>query len=272
MSESMYHESIDFLKPYIQTQPLIGIVLGTGLGGLVADIQIKHKIPYTSIPHFPVSTVESHQGYLLIGTLANKEVIVMQGRFHYYEGYSMEQVTYPIRIMALLGIQNLMISNAAGGLNPEFEIGELMLIHDHINLFPEHPLRGKNNPQWGPRFPDMSEPYAFNYIEIAEKFAHSANFKLHKGVYAGVQGPCLETRAEYKYLRTIGADAVGMSSIPENIVARHMGIKVFAVSVITDKCIPELLKVLSLEEVIAAAQKAEPNLRKLIHYMVSVLD
>jgi purine-nucleoside phosphorylase len=267
-----YNETIAFLKPFLNEQPETGIVLGTGLGGLVKDIQIRHQISYAQIPHFPLSTVESHQGYLIIGTLAGKEVLVMQGRFHYYEGYDMEQITYPIRIMALLGIKKLMISNAAGGLNPDFEIGELMLIHDHINLFPENPLRGHNNPQFGPRFPDMSEPYSFDFIKTAEKFAQTKNMVLHKGVYAGVQGPCLETRAEYKYLRTICADAVGMSSIPENIVARHMGLTVFAVSVITDKCVPDQLKPLKLEEVLAAAQKAEPSLIKLFHYMIGNLN
>jgi len=266
------NQTLDYLKKYAERTPEIGIVLGTGLGALVDDIQIRHKISYTDIPHFALSTVESHQGYLLFGTLANKEVVVMQGRFHYYEGYSMEQITYPIRVMILLGIKQLFISNAAGGLNPDFEIGELMLINDHINLFPEHPLRGKNNPEFGPRFPDMSQPYHLKSNEKAKAIAQKENFKLHEGVYVGVQGPCLETRAEYRFLRTIGADAVGMSSVPENIVARHMGIKVFAVSVITDKCDPNSLKVLSLEEVIAAAKKAEPQLSTLFYKMIEWND
>lgn len=260
-------ESIDYLSPFYN-QARIGIILGTGLGALVNDMQIDNSISYADIPNFPVSTVESHLGKLLFGTLNQVPVVVMQGRFHYYEGYSMQQVTYPVRILYQLGIRTLFISNASGGLNPDFKVSDIMLITDHINLLPEHPLRGKNNEHWGPRFPDMSEPYDLKLISLAKTIAKELNISLQEGVYTAVQGPALETPAEYKYLRIIGGDTVGMSTVPENIVARHMGMRVFAVSVITDLGVPGLIKKISLQDVLNAAAIAEPKLTRLIHEMV----
>ena len=250
----------------------IGIILGTGLGALVNDLEITHSIPYGEIPNFPVSTVESHQGRLLFGTLNKVPVVVMQGRFHYYEGYSMQEVTLPIRVMKQLGISHLIISNASGGLNPDFEVSDLMIITDHINLLPEHPLRGKNDERFGPRFPDMSDAYDKKLIDKAKTLASELGIKVQEGVYVVVQGPTLETPAEYKYLRIIGGDTVGMSTVPENIVARHMGMKVFAVSVITDLGVPGLIKKISLEDVLQAAGKAEPNMTKLIGHLVQTIE
>lgn len=264
---ALTQESINFLKPFYN-QAKIGIILGTGLGALVKDIEIEHAIPYEQIPHFPISTVESHHGKLLFGKLNQVPVIVMQGRFHYYEGYTMQQVTYPVRILKLLGIDTLFISNASGGLNPNFKVSDLMLINDHINLLPEHPLRGKNDDEFGPRFPDMSEPYDAKLIALAKEIAAEQNISLQEGVYTAVQGPALETPAEYKYLRIIGGDTVGMSTVPENIVARHMGMRVFAVSVITDLGVPGFIKKISLQDVLKAAALAEPNLTRLIREMV----
>lgn len=264
-------ESVLFLKNQLSSAPKIGIIQGTGLGKLVDEMTIHREISYRDIPHFPESTVESHAGKLLFGTLAGKEVVVMKGRFHYYEGYSMKTITLPVRVMKGLGIQHLFISNAAGGLNPTFAIGDCMVIEDHIDLFPENPLRGKNLNELGVRFPDMSEPYARTLIDEAHRIAGFTNIPLKCGVYAGLQGPNLETRAEYRYLRTIGADAVGMSTIPEVIVARHMDIPVFAVSAITDLCSPEKLKKISLEEVLEAAAVAEPTMTLLIKSLIKGL-
>lgn len=249
----------------------VGIILGTGLGQLINNIEIELEIPYEEIPFFPVSTVESHKGKLIFGKLSGKSVVAMQGRFHYYEGYSMKEVTFPVRVMKLLGIQHLFVSNAAGGLNPDFGIGELMIINDHIDLFPENPLRGKNLDQFGVRFPDMSEPYDLRLIEKAIQIGKRNNVKLHQGVYAAVQGPNLETKAEYKYLRTIGGDAIGMSTIPEVIVARHMELPVFAISAITDLCSPGNIKKVRIEEVLAAAAKAEPGMSLIIRELVKEL-
>lgn len=257
---SLYAESLE-----------VGIILGTGLGQLIDNIQIELEIPYEEIPFFPVSTVESHKGKLIFGKLSGKSVVAMQGRFHYYEGYSMKEVTFPVRVMKLLGIQHLFVSNAAGGLNPDFGIGELMIINDHIDLFPENPLRGKNLDQFGVRFPDMSEPYDLRLIEKALQIGKRNNVKLHQGVYAAVQGPNLETKAEYKYLRTIGGDAIGMSTIPEVIVARHMELPVFAISAITDLCSPGNIKKVRIEEVLAAAAKAEPGMSLIIRDLVQEL-
>lgn len=249
----------------------VGIILGTGLGQLINNIEIELEIPYEEIPFFPVSTVESHKGKLIFGKLSGKSVVAMQGRFHYYEGYSMKEVTFPVRVMKLLGIQHLFVSNAAGGLNPDFGIGELMIINDHIDLFPENPLRGKNLDQFGVRFPDMSEPYDLRLIEKAIQIGKRNKVKLHQGVYAAVQGPNLETKAEYKYLRTIGGDAIGMSTIPEVIVARHMELPVFAISAITDLCSPGNIKKVRIEEVLAAAAKAEPGMSLIIRELVKEL-
>ena len=227
-------ETADFLRSKIHTQPETAIILGTGLGSLVNEITEKYEIKYEDIPNFPISTVEGHSGKLIFGKLGNKDIMAMQGRFHYYEGYSMKEVTFPVRVMRELGIKTLFVSNAAGGMNPDFEIGDLMIITDHINHFPEHPLRGKNI-DYGPRFPDMSEAYNRELINQAKTIAAEKNIRVVEGVYVGVSGPTFETPAEYKYFRLIGADAVGMSTIPEVIVARHSDIPVFGMSVITNE-------------------------------------
>ena len=261
-------ESVSYLESRVKIKPTCGIILGTGLGALVDEIVISDSIGYDNIPNFPISTVESHHGRLIFGSLNNVDVVVMQGRFHYYEGYSMQEVTFPVRVLKKMGVQNLFISNAAGGLNSDFNVSDLMIINDHIDLFPENPLRGLNNSDFGPRFPDMSVPYYTPWIDEALSLASTLSVSVHQGVYAGVSGPNLETKAEYKYLSIIGADAVGMSTIPENIVANHMGMRVFAVSVITDLCVGDIQKV-TVEKVIAAAKKAEPALTQLIKKLVS---
>ncbi len=270
-----YAEQIKYAYEYIHNMHEgaleVGIILGTGLGQLIQNIDVKLEIPYEDIPFFPVSTVESHKGKLIIGQLSGKKVVAMQGRFHYYEGYSMKEVTFPVRVMKLLGIQNLFLSNAAGGLNPDYGIGELMIINDHIDLFPENPLRGKNLDEFGVRFPDMSEPYDLSLIQKALTLAKSHDLNIHMGVYAAVQGPNLETKAEYKYLSTIGADAIGMSTIPEVIVARHMELPVFAISAITDLCSPGNIKKVLIKEVLAAAAKAEPGMSLIIRELVKLV-
>lgn len=249
----------------------VGIVLGTGLGHLVKHIQIIDEISYEEIPHFPISTVESHAGKLIYGSIAGKRIIAMQGRFHYYEGYSMQQIVFPIRVMKTLGIKQLLLSNASGCLNLNWKKGTLMLIDDHINLQPTNPLIGKNMDVLGPRFPDMSAPYSFAINEQLKRIAVQQNIILHNGVYAAVTGPMLETRAEYRYLRSIGADAVGMSTVPEVIAAHHMGLPCAAVSVLTDECDPDHLKPVSIEEIIAVAGKAEVALAELfIAYIETV--
>lgn len=256
-------DAVTFIKKETSFQPRIGIILGTGLGDLVNKIQIEKTISYDKIPHFPTSTVETHSGQLIFGWLSDKPVVVMQGRFHYYEGYSMEEVSFPVRVMKKLGILKLFISNAAGALHPDHQLSDLMLINDHLNLFPENPLRGKNFDELGPRFPDMFEPYDSQLLKQALYVADTLKIKLHQGVYAGVTGPNLETPAEYRFLRTIGADAVGMSTIPEVIVARHMHLPVLAVSVLTDLCMPGHLEPISIQKILAAAAAAEPNLTAL---------
>ncbi|MFB9862352.1 purine-nucleoside phosphorylase [Rufibacter immobilis] len=251
-----------------QFTPDFGIVLGTGLGALVQDIKVAHSLDYADIPHFPVSTVESHSGKLIFGELGGRRVVVMQGRFHYYEGYTMEQVVFPIRVMKLLGIQKLFVSNAAGGLNEEFNTSDLMVITDHINLQPTNPLIGKNIDELGPRFPDMSEPYDQHLVQQALDVSQQHNLQVRTGVYVSVPGPMLETKAEYRYLSTIGADAVGMSTVPEVIAAVHMGLPVFAVSVITDLCVPGKIKKVVLLDILEAAAKAEPNMTLLITELI----
>ena len=266
-------ENIKEASAYIQSKidgfkPKYGIVLGTGLGALIEEIDVQYTIPYEGIPHFPVSTVETHSGKLILGTLKGKSVVVMQGRFHYYEGYSMQQVAFPIRVMKLLGIEKLFVSNASGGLNPNYKVADLMIIKDHINLQPSNPLVGANIDELGPRFPDMSEPYDLEMIRQAEEIALDNKINIHTGVYVSVPGPNLETRAEYRFLRLIGADNVGMSTIPEIIAARHMGLSCFAISVITDMGIPELLKEANIEQIIAAANKAQPHLTFIISELI----
>jgi purine-nucleoside phosphorylase len=263
-------ETYRYLKSkVVDFDPQIGIVLGTGLGGLVDNIEIIAKIPYGSIPHFPLATVEAHKGRLIFGILNGKKVVCMQGRFHFYEGYSMQKVTFPIRVMKLLGIKTLIVSNASGGLNPNFATSELMIINDHISLFlPQNPLVGHNFDSLGERFPDMSEPYSKQLIDKALVIASSHNFKIHQGVYVSVSGPQLETKAEYRLLKNLGADAVGMSTVPEIIVARHMGLACFGLSVITDMCIPETLQKAEFENIIAAAKVAEPKMSIIIRELV----
>lgn len=252
-------------------EPEYGIILGTGLGAVVDDIEIEYELLYSMIPDFPIATVEFHTGKLIFGKLSGKRVVAMSGRFHYYEGYSMQEITFPIRVMKVLGIQKLFISNASGCLNPDYRKGDLMIIDDHINLQGENPLRGRNYDFFGPRFPDMSAPYDKTLIKMAKDIADKNNIKSHIGVYVSVVGPSLETRAEYKYLRVIGGDAVGMSTVPEVIVANHMGIPVFAISVITDEGFPETLKPVKLEDIVAVAQEAEPKLSLVLKELISKL-
>ena len=244
--------------------PEIGIILGTGLGGLVDEMEIEHRLMYSNIPNFPISTLEFHSGKLIFGMLSGKRVVAMQGRLHYYEGYDMKQITFPLRVMKMLGISKLVVSNASGALNPDYRKGDLMIIEDHINLQTDNPLRGRNNENLGPRFPDMSEPYNKDMIVKAMQIAKKNNISCHKGVYVAVNGPNLETRAEYRFLRIIGADAVGMSTVPEVIVANHMSLPVFAISVLTDEGFPETLQPVSLEEIIKTASEAEPKMTKVL--------
>lgn len=254
------NETLSVIRKFTSDNYPVGIILGTGLGALVKEIKVQHEIDYADLPHFPLSTVESHQGKLIFGTVNGQKVVAMQGRFHYYEGYTMKQITYPVRVMKFLGVKTLLVSNACGGMNPDYRKGDLMLMIDHINLLGDNPLIGKNEDELGPRFPDMSEPYSLDLIKIAEDVANENSIKVHKGVYVAVPGPNLETKAEYKFLRETGADVVGMSTIPENIVANHMGMKVLGISIITDECFPETLKPVNVEEIINAAMKAEPKM------------
>lgn len=261
-------ETANFLKGKMHTYPETAIILGTGLGSLAGEIAEKYEIKYEDIPNFPVSTVEGHSGKLIFGKLGNKDIMAMQGRFHFYEGYSMKEVTFPIRVMRELGIKTLFVSNASGGTNPTFEIGDLMIITDHINFFPEHPLHGKNIP-YGPRFPDMSEAYDKELIRKADAIATEKGIKVQHGVYIGTQGPTFETPAEYKMFRILGADAVGMSTVPEVIVAKHCGIKVFGVSVITDLGVEGKIVEVSHEEVQKAADEAQPKMTEIMRELIN---
>ncbi len=262
-------EAQDYIASKASFQPQYGIILGTGLGNLVGEIDIKYELNYEDIPNFPLSTVESHSGKLIFGSLGNKNVVVMQGRFHYYEGYSMKQVTFPVRVLKQLGIEKLFISNVSGSLNPDILKGTIFMIEDHINLQPDNPLVGKNDDTLGPRFPDMSQPYNKELITKALAIAKEHNITATKGVYVSVPGPNLETKAEYKYLRIIGADIVGMSTVPEVIVANHMSIPTFAISVVTDEGFHEELQPLSVEEVIATAIEAEPKMTKVMKELIA---
>jgi purine-nucleoside phosphorylase len=262
----------DYIKKRIgDFEPEAGIILGTGLGALVNEIEVEKQLMYSNIPDFPMSTLEFHSGKLIFGTLGGKKVVAMQGRLHYYEGYTMQQITFPVRVMKMLGIKTLFVSNASGSLNPAIKKGDLMIIEDHINLQPMNPLIGRNDAELGPRFPDMSEPYRHDLIEKGLAIAKTNNITCHKGVYVAVTGPNLETRAEYKYLRVIGGDIVGMSTVPEVIVANHMGLPVFAISVITDEGFPEVLKPVSLEEILAVAREAEPKLTVILKELIAGL-
>jgi len=264
-------ETIAFLRTKTESRPAIGIILGTGLGALVDDIDVEISIPYGEIPHFPISTVEFHEGKLIFGKLCGKSIVAMQGRFHYYEGYTMQQITFPVRVMKFLGVDTILVSNACGGINSDLKPGDIMLISDHINLLGDNPLIGENDDTLGPRFPDMSEPYAKELIKLTEQVARRENVDVKKGVYAAMTGPNLETAAEYRFLRTIGADVVGMSTIPEDIVAIHSGMRVLGFSVITDACVPEELKPANIPEIIRIAKEAEPKLTLLIKKVVEKL-
>lgn len=265
-------ESVEFINQKSNIKPKIAIILGTGLGRLAEDIKEKEIIPYSDIPNFPISTVQGHGGNLVLGKLENKEVVAMQGRFHYYEGYNLKEVTFPVRIMKKLGADVIIISNAAGGMNRFFKRGDLMLITDHINLFGDNPLIGPNDEELGLRFPDMSEAYDRKLVELTLKVALKEKIKLHQGIYVGLTGPTLETPAEYRFLIKIGADAVGMSTVPEVIVANHMGMKVLGISCITDLAINGVIVKTSLEEILKAASNAEPIMTKLVKKVIQKID
>jgi len=270
MSKS-FGKALEYLKSAIGQNPKVGIIMGSGLDSMAEKIEIEKSISYSSIPDFPHSTVKGHKGELIVGTLGGKRVVAMRGRFHYYEGYSMDEVVMPVRIMALLGIDYLLVSNACGGVNPDFSIGDLMIITDHISLFPTNPLIGPNNEDWGTRFPDMSQTYDKMAIRYAEETAAKKGFTVQSGVYAGLTGPCLETPAEYKYIRTIGADAVGMSTVPEVIAARHMGVNCFGMSVITDLGVEGKIVETTHEDVIRAADAASPKMVEIFEGVIERL-
>lgn len=268
MLKQIKFTTADIHKQTKNFKPEIGIILGTGLGGLVKEIKIEYSIPYENIAHFPLSTVEGHSGKLIFGTLGGKKIVAMQGRFHYYEGYSMEEVTFPVRVMKFLGIKTLFLSNASGGVNPKFEVGEIMIINDHINLFP-NPLIGRNESELGTRFPEMSEAYDKALIKKAKAIAKRLKIKVSEGVYAGLTGPTLETPAEYHYMRVIGADAVGMSTVPEVIVARHMGLPCFAISICTDLGVVGKIEKTTHEDVQRVATKQEPKMTLIMKTLIS---
>jgi purine-nucleoside phosphorylase len=264
----LVQETVSFIKAKTNFTPEYGVILGSGLGNFTADIQIEHTLPYAEIPNFPVSTVEGHKGALVFGTIGDKKVVAMQGRFHYYEGYSMQEVTFLVRVMKYLGINKLIVSNASGGVNPNYKVGDIVIIKDHINLVPEHPLRGKNDERFGPRFVNMSEPYSRKMIAQVKELAQKNDIEVKDGIYLGLQGPTFETLAEYKMVKILGADCVGMSTVPEVIVARHMDLETFGISVITDMGDEESIETISHDEVLEAARNAEPKVRKLIKELI----
>lgn len=261
-------ETVSYIKNKTNFIPEYGVILGSGLGSFTEDLQIEYTLPYDAIPNFPVSTVQGHKGALVFGTIGDKQVVAMQGRFHFYEGYSMKEVTFPVRVLKYLGITKLIVSNASGGVNPKYKVGSIVLIKDHINMAPEHPLRGKNDERFGPRFVNMSEPYSKNMIAKAKSIALDLNIEVHDGIYLGLQGPTFETLAEYRMVKILGADCVGMSTVPEVIVARHMALETFGISVITDMGDEESITTISHDEVLDAANKAEPNVRRLIRELI----
>ena len=265
-------EAVTAVRKTTDSTPEAAIILGTGLGPLADQIEGSVSCAYDELPHFPVTTVATHEGKLVFGELSGKSVVAMQGRFHYYEGYSMQQITFPVRVAKALGAKTLIVSNAAGGLNPQFRRGDMMLITDHINLTGDNPLIGPNDDELGPRYPDMSEPYSRQLIELAEEIALEQSMKVQKGVYVAVAGPNLETAAEYRFLRYVGADAVGMSTIPEVLVAVHAGLSVFGVSAITDECLPDALKPADIEEILRVAADVEPRLTKLVCHLVGKMQ
>lgn len=270
----MYHlieETVEAIRHRIgDFEPEFGIILGTGLGKLVNEIEVHHQLMYANIPNFPISTVEFHTGKLIFGTLNGRKVVAMQGRLHYYEGYSMQEITFPVRIMKVLGIKKLFVSNAAGSLNPDIKKGDIGIIDDHINLLPDNPLRGSNDEGYGPRFPDMSAPYDKKMQEQAMEIARRNGVRVHRVVYVSTAGPNLETRAEYRYMRLIGGDIVGMSTVPEVIVANHMGLPVFAISVITDEGFHENLQPVSLEEIVRVANEVEPKMTEILKELIAM--
>lgn len=261
-------ETVSYIKAKNNFTPEYGIILGSGLGSFTDDIQVEFTLPYNEIPNFPVSTVQGHKGALVFGTIGDKKVVAMQGRFHYYEGYSISEVTFPVRVLKYLGVEKLIVSNASGGVNPDYKLGEIVIIKDHINFSPEHPLRGKNDERFGPRFVNMSEPYSRKMIVKAKELAKSLNIEVKDGIYFGLQGPSFETLAEYRMVRILGADCVGMSTVAEVIVARHMDLETFGVSVITDIGDEDNIDSISHDEVLEAAQNAEPRVRELIKNLI----
>ena len=265
-------EAVGHIRSQGDWKPELGVILGTGLGALIDDIRVDTALDYAGIPHFPVSTVESHSGRLIFGTLEGRSVVAMQGRFHFYEGYTLQQVTFPVRVMQALGVETLFVSNACGGMNPVYRRGDLMRIEDHVNLIGDNPLRGPNVDELGPRFPDMSEPYDRALGEMADRVALESGIRMHVGVYVAVAGPNLETRAEYRFLRAIGADVVGMSTVPEVIVARHGGMRVLGISIVTDECFPDALEPVDVAEIIRVAGEAEPRMTAVIRGAVGRLD
>nr|WP_315200870.1 purine-nucleoside phosphorylase [uncultured Flavobacterium sp.] len=261
-------ETVSYIKGKINFSPEYGVILGSGLGGFTEEIAIDYVLPYDEIPNFPVSTVQGHKGALVFGTIGTKKVVAMQGRFHFYEGYSMKEVTFPVRVMKYLGVEKLIVSNASGGVNPNYKVGSIVIIKDHINFMPEHPLRGKNDERFGPRFVNMSQPYSVEMIAKAKAIAQEFNIEIHDGVYLGLQGPTFETLSEYRMVKILGADCVGMSTVPEVIVARHMELETFGVSIITDMGNEESILTISHDEVLQAAKGAEPNLRMLVKELI----
>ena len=261
-------ETVSFIQGKIDFTPEYGVILGSGLGSFTGEMNVEYTLPYNEIPNFPVSTVLGHKGALVFGTIGEKKVVAMQGRFHYYEGYSMTEVTFPVRVMKFLGIKKLVVSNASGGVNPNYKVGSVVIIKDHINMTPEHPLRGKNDERFGPRFVNMSEPYSRKMITKAKEIASDLNIEVFDGIYYGLQGPTFETLAEYRMVKILGADCVGMSTVPEVIVARHMDVETFGISVITDMGNEESIDTISHDEVLEAAKKAEPMVRSLIKELI----
>lgn len=264
----LVQETVNYIKHKTNFTPEYGVILGSGLGSFTDDIKIEFTLPYHEIPNFPISTVEGHKGALVFGTIGDKKIVAMQGRFHYYEGYSMQEVTFPVRVMKYIGVTKLIVSNASGGVNPHYKVGSIAIITDHINMMPEHPLRGKNDSRFGPRFVNMNEPYSPNMIAKIKEIAKASGIEVHDGVYLGLQGPTFETLHEYKMVKVLGADCVGMSTVPEVIVARHMELETFGISVITDIGSEEHLENITHEEVLKAAREAEPKVRYLIKELI----
>jgi purine-nucleoside phosphorylase len=262
-------QTVAFIASQINTKPQYGVILGSGLGGFVQDMEVQLTIPYESIPNFPVSTVQGHKGALVFGLIQGKQVVAMQGRFHFYEGYSMREVTFPVRVLKYLGIQKLIVSNASGGVNPSYRVGSIVIIKDHINMMPEHPLRGQNDERFGPRFVNMSEPYSVKMIQQVKQIAVDLDIEVQDGIYLGLQGPTFETLAEYRMVKALGADCVGMSTVPEVIVARHMELETFGLSVITDMGDEYNIGEITHNEVLEAAKAAEPQVRRLIRELIA---